>query len=265
MSTVAAVPSTETSPPPFGALLRAGLLGGAGAGVLGAVVSWLVVEVPIRGALAIEEAREAAEEHGAAGHAHEELFTRDTQVIGGMLAVVLAGVVLGLVFAVVFARLRPQLPGGTDFGRAVALALGGFVAVSLLPAIKYPANPPAVGDPDTVDTRTLYYVSFLAASIALAAVVFALRRQIAARWPASWASTATIVLTVAGYAVLLLLWPPSPDAIPGDVPAALIWQFRLSSLAELATLWLTLGVVTGLVLEQRSRTQEPGTQQSTGR
>jgi predicted cobalt transporter CbtA len=252
MSTAPAVPSTETTPPSFGTLLRAGLLGGAGAGLVGALVSWLVVEVPIRSALAIEEAREAAAEHGAAGHAHEELFTRNTQVIGGMLAVVLAGVVLGVVFAVVFARLRPELPGRTDFGRTLALALGGFVAVSLLPAIKYPANPPAVGDPDTVDTRTLYYISFLAASIALMAVVFALRQRMPARWPASWATTAGILLAVAGYAVLLLLWPPTPDAIPAEVPAALIWQFRLSSLAELAALWVTLGFVSGLVLERRT-------------
>lgn len=252
-----AVPSTPTASPSFGTLLRTGLLGGAVAGLVGALVSWSVVEVPIRQALAIEQAREAAQAaqgHGAmAGHAHEEMFSRATQVIGGMLAVVLAGVVLGVVFVVVFARLRPQLPGRTDFGRMLALASAGFVAVSLLPAIKYPANPPAVGDPDTVDTRTLYYVSFLAVSIALLSLVFALRQRMPARWPASWAVTASVLLTVLGYGVMLLAWPASPDSIPSDVPAALIWQFRLSSLAELAALWVTLGLVSGLVLERQVR------------
>lgn len=258
MSTAPAVPSAEATSPPFGALLRAGLVGGVSAGLVGALVSLLVVEAPIRSALAIEAAREAAAPGQADTHAHEELFSRNTQVVGGMLAAVLVGLVLGVVFAVVLAWLRPQLAGRTDYGRAVALALGGFVAVSLLPAVKYPANPPSVGDPDTIGTRTLYYVSFLAASIALAAVVLAVRRRLPARWPASWTATACTLLAVAGYAVLLLVWPASPDSIPADVPAALIWRFRLSSLAELGALWLTLGIVTGLVLERATtRTTRP--------
>ncbi|HEX2298585.1 MAG TPA: CbtA family protein, partial [Pseudonocardiaceae bacterium] len=147
------------------------------------------------------------------------------------------------------------LPGRTDFGRAVTLALAGFVAVSLLPGLKYPANPPAVGDPETVGTRTLYYLSFLVAAVVLTLVVLAVSRRAPAHCPASWTGTASVVLLVLGYALLGAVWPAGPDEIPADVPAGLIWQFRLSSLAELAAVWATLGLVTGLVLERRPATR----------
>ncbi|MGH3938589.1 MAG: CbtA family protein [Pseudonocardiaceae bacterium] len=242
------VGSSTAAAPPFAVVLRATLLGAAVAGLVAALMSWLLVEIPIRSALAIEAGR--PEEPGS-GHS-EELFDRSTQVIGGMLAAVLLALVLGVVFAVVFARLRPRLPGRTDFGRAVALALTGFVVVSLLPGIKYPANPPAVGDPATVDTRTLYYLSFLAAAILVTLAALALRHRLPAGWPPSWVTTGSALLGITGYALLIGFWPATPDGIPADVPAALIWQFRLSSLAELAALWVTLGIVTGLVLERRA-------------
>jgi predicted cobalt transporter CbtA len=254
MSTAAAVPQTEATGLSFAAVLRAALIGGAAAGLVGALVSWLLVQVPLRAALAIEESRE----HGSAApgqHHSAEMFDRSTQVVGGMLAALLAGLVLGVVFAVGFARLRPRLPGRTDFGRAVALALTGFVVLSVLPAIKYPANPPAVGDPGTIEARTFYYLSFLVAALVVTAAVFVLRRRLPARWPPSWTATGTILLAITGYALLVALWPASPDGIPADMPAGLIWQFRLSSLAELAALWLTLGTVAGLVLERREAYQ----------
>ena len=256
MSTFSAVPQAEAAAPPFSVVLRAALLGAAAAGLIGALLSWLLVEIPLRAALEIEHNRapEPGVGHGGAGHG-AEMFSRGTQVIGGMLAAVLVALVLGVVFAVAFAQLRPLLPGRTDFGRAVGLALAGFVAVSLLPGIKYPANPPAVGDPETVGTRTFYYLSFLIAAVVLALAVLALSRRLPAHWPASWTGTLSVVLVVTGYALLVAGWPAGPDQIPTDVPAGLIWQFRLSSLAELAAVWTTLGLVTGLVLERRPATR----------
>ncbi|MGQ0776496.1 MAG: CbtA family protein [Pseudonocardiales bacterium] len=247
MSSLTAGPRTAAAPS-FAVVLRATLLGAAAAGLVAALVSWLLVEIPIRSALAIEAGRPEEPGHGHS----EELFDRGTQVVGGMLAAVLVALVLGVVFAVVFARLRPRLPGRTDFGRVVALAMAGFVVISLLPGIKYPANPPAVGDPATVDTRTFYYLSFLVAAILVTLAALALRQRLPSGWPASWTTSVSLLLVITGYALLVGFWPASPDEIPADVPAALIWQFRLTSLAELAALWATLGLVTGLVLERRT-------------
>jgi predicted cobalt transporter CbtA len=34
------------------------------------------------------------------------------------------------------------------------------------------------------------------------------------------------------------------------VPASLLWDFRLASLAQLTVMWLTLGLVFGLLMER---------------
>lgn len=232
----------------FPAVLRACLAGGLSAGLVAALVSWLVVERPIRAALAVERSRPA--EPGA--HVHQELISRPVQVVGGMLAVVLAALAVAAVFAVVYAGLRNRLPGSTDFARSATLAVAGFLVVSLLPAIKYPANPPAVGNPETVGERTWYYLSFLAAALLAAAALWALRNRLPAAWPASWRASILTVLAVGVFGLLVALWPASPDPLPPDLPAGVIWQFRLSSLAELASLWATLGIIAGLLLERRA-------------
>jgi predicted cobalt transporter CbtA len=238
----------------FLAVLKRGLLAGAAAGVAAALVAWLMVERPIRAALAVEEARHAAE----AGDHHEELFSRPTQVVGGMVAAVVVAVAIGVVFAVVFAQTRHRLPASTDFGRAVLLATVGFIGVALLPALKYPANPPGVGDPETVTARTLYYFSFLGATLVVAYLAFRAREWLAARgWAAPQRSAVVALGSVVAVAVLFAVWPANPDPIPGDISAGLLWQFRVYSLVELATLWAVLGLAFGLLLEYGTAGQVP--------
>ena len=232
----------------FPAVLRACLAGGLAAGLVAALVSWLVVQRPIRAALGVERSRP----HEPGAHVHQELVSRPVQVVGGMLAAVLAALAVAAVFAVVYARLRSRLPGRTDFARSVTLAVAGFLVVSLLPAIKYPANPPAVGAPETVDERTWYYLSFLAAAVLAAAALWTLRNRLPGGWPASWRASTLTVLAVGVFGLLVALWPVSPDPLPPDLPAGLIWQFRLSSLAELASLWGALGITAGLLMEHRA-------------
>ena len=240
----------------FGSVLRRGVLAGVSAGVAAALVSLLVVEPVIRRALAIEDARSLhggqSARSGLLAHGGDEpLVSRAAQVVGGAVTSVLVGVAVGVVFAVVFARLRDRLPGRGDFGRAMVLAALGFAAVSLLPALKIPSNPPAVGDPATVGPRTALYAVVLLLGVAIALVVSALDRLLAARGtvPSTrWALD--VVATVVLVALVLALVPASPDAVPADVPAALLWDFRLASLAQLATMWLTLGLTFGLLLER---------------
>ena len=243
--------ATSLSPLTFGAVLRSGLFAGLASGVAAALVAWLVVERPIRSALAIEEARSHAAEGGA--HEHEELFSRPVQVIGGMLAAVVVAVSIAIIFAIVYAKVRHRLPAATDFGRAMLLAGVGFATISLLPGLKYPANPPGVGDPETVTSRTLYYVSFIGATMVVAYLAFVAREKLADRgWPIAYRSAAVAVGTIGALVLLALAWPANPDAIAADIPAALLWQFRLYSLIELATLWAVLGLAFGLLLTPRS-------------
>jgi predicted cobalt transporter CbtA len=241
----------------LGFLLRRGLAAGAAAGVVAAGVVWLVVEPVLRRALALEEPAMA---HG--GHHDEPLVSRGAQVVGGLLTTAVVGVLVGVVFAVVFARVRHRLSGGTDFGRSVLLAVLGFGVFSLLPAVKYPANPPGVGNSATVTERTLLYALSILMGLLVLTVVTMVHRALGGRRlrPAQVVGIDAVV-AAAGIVAVLALLPPTPDAIPADVPADLLWDFRLASLAQLASMWATLGLVFGLLLDARAEqaaVPEPG-------
>lgn len=249
----------------FGSVLRRGVAAGAAAGLASALVIWLFVEPVIRKALVIEDRRGASGGH-AGGHAGEsalftipaflpahggELVTRAQQVVGGAVTSLLVGIAFGVIFAVVYARSRHHLTGASDFWRSIGLAGIGFGAIALLPAIVIPANPPAVGDPATVTQRTWLYVLAVLLGIAIALAVPVLDRALLRRGCADstrWAVDvlATVLAVIAVVAVL----PGTPDAVPSDVTAALLWDFRVASLAQLAAMWLTLGTVFGLLMER---------------
>jgi predicted cobalt transporter CbtA len=236
----------------FSTLLRRGLAAGAAAGALTAAYLWLVVEPLIEKALVIEEAR-GGHSHASGDHTHEEaeLVSRGAQVVGGMATALVVAVLFGIVFAVVFAKARHRLPAATDHGRSVVLAALGFAVFVVFPALKLPANPPAVGDPDSVDRRTLVYLLMILLGLAIVLVAFTLDRALAAR-DLDPAHRSTLVVLVAALvaAVVLLVVPGSTDAVPDDVPAALLWEFRVASLGQLAVLWATLGLVFGVLVSR---------------
>jgi predicted cobalt transporter CbtA len=207
-----------------------------------------VTERAITPALAIEQARTAA----AGGQDHDqELFGRGTQLAGGFLGALLAGVLLAVVFAAVYAGVRHRLPGRTDFARVTLLAAIGFGVVALLPALKIPANPPAVGDPDTVGTRTAIYGAVLLCGIVAAMLVSALVGFLRSRGVGTAATTTAAVAAAAVMlALVLVLVPDSPDAIAADVPASVVWNFRLASLGQLTVLWTALGLAGGWLLDR---------------
>lgn len=231
----------------FGAVLRRGLLAGLAAGVAGSVAALLIVEPRIESALAVEQARAADE---AAGHGHDgELVSRAMQVVGGLVATVAVAVCLALIVAVVFAATRHLLPGRDDFRRVGILTGLGFVVVALLPAIRFPANPPGVGDPSTVNQRTGQYLSFIIAAAAVSWLALLVHRRLADRFRLEpYRAVVAAAVAVVGYAALLALWPATAVQVPADIPAALLWEFRLASLAQLATMWAALGVVFGLLM-----------------
>jgi len=213
-------------------LLKQGVLAGMAGGAALALVLRLIGEGPLGRAVALE------------GSGGDELFSRGTQQLGGMLASVLYGAALGALFTIAFARVRHRLRAPDDWRAAVAVAAAGFAAVFLLPFLKYPANPPTVGDPDTIGRRTaLYLVAVGWSLVATWAGWRAWRALVARNWPTHRAVPATIVIWVALASVGLLLLPSNTD--PVNAPATLIWQFRLSTLAGAATFWAVVGMTFG--------------------
>lgn len=235
--------------PGFGQICSRLVLAGLLAGCLAGVFSLVVTERAIAPGLELEETRAAA---GAAELDHtEQLFSRSEQLFGGFLGTVVAGIVVGLVFAVVFAAVRHRLPGRTDVARVSLLAAIGFGVFALLPALKIPANPPAVGDPDTVGTRTAIYGGVLVCGVVttmlVAALVSWLRERGVGEAATAFVATATTGLCLA---LILVLVPDNPDAIAADVPAAMLWDFRLASLGQSAVLWAGLGLIGGWLVDR---------------
>jgi predicted cobalt transporter CbtA len=226
-------------------------LAGLIAGLLAGGWLLLVTERAIRPALALEEARQATE---SGGHTHQDMFSRTTQQVGGLIGTVLAGVVLAVIFAAVYGLVRHRLPGRTDLARVTLLAAIGFGIVGLLPAIKIPANPPAVGDPATITTRTALYGGVLLCGVITAMLVAALISVLQERGAGTAAiAVAATVLTTALLALVIVFLPDSPDVIPADVPATVIWNFRLASLGQQVVLWITFGLAGGWLLDRAAR------------
>ena len=223
---------------PLRTLVGRGVLAGLAGGAAMGVFLLAVGEPAIRDALAIEAA-------GAHGEAVEETFSRGVQVAGGVTGALIFGVLLGAVFGVVYAAMRSRTsPGDSPFQRALRLGAVAYVAVVLVPALKYPANPPAVGDQDTIGQRTASYVTLLGASILITVVAWRLWHSLKARGVGDDGRLLRVLgLWVLGIGLVSVAWPASPDSV--SVPAQLIWRFRLASLGGAAALWATLAIVFG--------------------
>ncbi|HJV08445.1 MAG TPA: CbtA family protein [Acidimicrobiales bacterium] len=214
-------------------MLKQGVLAGMAGGAALALVLRLIGEGPIGRAVALE-----------GGGGHDELFSRGTQQIGGMVGAVLYGAALGAVFTLAYALVRHRLRTTDDWRASVALAAAGFAGVFLLPFLKYPANPPAVGDPDTIGRRTaLYLVAVGWSLVATWGGWRAWRALVAKGWPVAQAVPAALAVWVALAAIGLVALPANTD--PVDAPATLIWQFRLATVAGAATFWSVVGLVFG--------------------
>jgi predicted cobalt transporter CbtA len=226
--------------------LRLGAIAGAAGGVALALVLRLLGEKSIGDAIAIEKA------HAHGGTAPDELFSRGTQQLGGMAAAVIYGVAIGLVFAVVFAAVRHRLSTRNDWRRSTMLAAVGFATVFVVPFLKYPPNPPAVGDPDTITERTVLYVVLLAWSVIATWASWRTLRWLRARGVDEHTRGALTALTyVVLLAVAFVALPGTPDAV--TAPATLVWRFRLATLAGAAANWSVLGAVFGWLCLRAAR------------
>ncbi|MFF4578060.1 CbtA family protein [Streptomyces sp. NPDC001389] len=227
------------------ALLVRGMLAGLLAGVAAFLVAYLLGESKVDAAIAVEEAGEAAHDHVEAAPVSRALQATAGLGTGTLLYGIALGGIAALVFCFALGRIGRFGPRAT-----AALVSGGlFLTVGLVPFLKYPANPPAVGDPGTVVRRTTLYLLMIALSVLLASAALILGRRLAPRlgnWNASVVASLAFVAAIAvGYALL-----PAVNEVPEDFPAALIWQFRLASLAIQAAVWTTFGLVFGFLAER---------------
>jgi predicted cobalt transporter CbtA len=256
-ATCSASPATEPGMISARDFLVRGLLAGLFAGLVAFGVAYVVGEPSVNTAIAIEESagsgHDQIEEPAASDDSHSTEVPRSLQSTVGLLtATTVAGVTLGGLVGVISALALGRFGRLGVRGVSLSVAAIGFVSVSLVPFVAYPPNPPAVGDPDTIGTRTALFFIVLAISVIAAATAVLVGRKLAGRWGAWYATLSAIAgyLLVALTAVALL---PSYSEVPADFPATVLYQFRAASLITQLTLWATLGVVLGELLHRLQR------------
>ncbi len=230
-------------------LLVRGMLAGLLAGFLALGFAEVFGEPQVDRAITFEE-QEARINHESLG---PDLVSRDVQKSAG-LAVAVAiyatafGGLFALAYAVAYGRLGQLSPRAT----AALLAAGGFVAAVLAPFLKYPANPPSIGNPATIDRRTTLYFLMLGLSVLAAIGVVSLGRLLLPRigaWNAAVLAGAAFIVAIAVVQLAL----PTVNEVPAGFPATVLWRFRLASLGTQLVLWTAMGLVFGALTERSLR------------
>ena len=238
-------------------LIARGLLAGAIAAVLAFLFARLCAEAVIGRAIAFEDGRTDAENaHGVHEHG-VELFTRGVQAnIGLGFGVLIFGVAMGALFAVLFCVVYGRVRDVGPRPLSLLLAFAAFVAVYLVPFLKYPPNPPAVGQSDTIGGRTGWYLVMVLTSVVLTGAAVWLSGRLVTRfgtWNGRLLATAACLVAIVVVMELLPTVDETPQPLrdtagtiiyPG-FPADVLYEFRLLSLGTQLLLWATIGLVFG--------------------
>jgi hypothetical protein len=229
-----------------GKLLVRGMLAGVLAGLVTFGFARIAGEPRVDQAISFEEHAAAAR-----GEAPEpELVSRETQAgLGLLTGVVSYGAAFGGLFALTFAYAYGRAGKGGVRTLSAVIAVAAFVTLAVVPNLKYPANPPSVGNPETIGLRTGLYFLMIAVSIATLVLSLQVRRALLGRlgaWNASIAAGAVFVAVIAAVQIAL----PVIDEVPAAFPATLLWQFRIAALGMQAVMWTTIGLLFGTLAER---------------
>lgn len=222
---------------PFARVVLSAALAGLAAGLAVAIYHFVITEPIIEHAISIE-----AQLHPLENQA--PLVSRDAQRVGLFVASALYGVTWGLLLSVFYEGARRWLPGLNVWQRAAVLSAASYWSLALFPFLKYPANPPGIGDPATIGYRQGLYIAVLVLSLLGTALAFAAARGNRRRWP--WALLALVAFDVVAYVFL----PPNPDPI--SIPLDLLRDFQVRSFIGLGLFWAILGLLFALNLRRRA-------------
>jgi hypothetical protein len=273
-------------------LILRGLLAGAIGGLLAFLFARIFAEPQIQLAIDYEDGRHAAQEalDRAAGvaleHAHGDPFSRAVQGnVGIGVAMIFFGMAMGALFAVAYAiclgrtgRIRPR-------NLALLVAGAGFLGLYAVPFLKYPANPPAVGNDETIQLRSSFYLLMVACSVLFLILSVWLGRRLQARFGTWNATLIAAGVFIAATAIVMVLFPsfgelaanrdlhrttetPAPltDAngaivFPG-FPADVLYNFRLYSFGAQLVLWAAIGLVFAPLAERLLAPSAPRTDEA---
>jgi len=165
---------------------------------------------------------------------------RAWQKSGQVLAGVILGTSMGALFGIVFALSRNSLPGNNNVKKALVLAGLMWFTLYFIPFLKYPANPPTVGDAETVALRAILYASFIAMSGVAALIFYKLSKKF---------ENKKKFVALVGYAAFIsamfVIMPENPDKV--SAPTDLVEGFRSVSVIAVSTFWISVSLILGLL------------------
>lgn len=272
-------------------LIARGLLAGALAGLVAFCFARIFAEPAVNQAIAYESGRDAAQAalNRAAGLPVDaggpDLFSRAVQGnLGIGVGLIGFGAAMGAVYSVVYLLCLGRVGRVQPKTLALLVAGAGLAGLYLVPYLKYPANPPAIGHAETIKQRTALYLTMVVCSVAFIVAAVWLGRRLAPRfgtWNASllaalgFAVAIGIVMAIlpslgelsanvqayghhATETPLALTDPKGTIVYPG-FPADTLFSFRFYSVCNQVLLWATLGLAFGPMAE---RVLRPAMQQA---
>jgi predicted cobalt transporter CbtA len=214
------------------------LLAGAIAGTILGAINQVAVEPYIEHAIELEMQNTA--QSGQVIDSAEFASYRFWQKGGEIIAGTILGLSIGSLYGIVFAYTRGSISGTNNKKKALIVASIMWFVLFLMPALKYPPNPPAVGNPETIYYRQSLYVAFLAISGFSALGLAFLYRKVA------FSNTKNVIIPSAYAAIMAgayLAMPANPDPI--NAPIDLVIGFRIISAITISMFWALLGVIFG--------------------
>ena len=216
------------------------LLSGVIAGVILAGVNYFVAEPFIDQAIGIEVDNSIAS--GEVVDFDELSSYRVWQKEGTFAAGAFLGLTYGAILGIVYVISRKYLPSSDDRKKALILAAIMCLSLYVVPFIKYPANPPAVGDPETIGLRDSLYTSYQLASgliaLGVSIIMYKLQRI-------SYIKYVIPVIYLGLVASIYAIFPANPDEI--TAPMDLVNAFRAVTFGTMVMFYLVLGIIFGIM------------------
>ena len=228
------------------------LISGALAGTIHGVVNFAIVEPYLDQAIGIENQSlfASGEEENTAQFWAEHESYRIWQKSGQVLAGMILGIAMGSLFGIVYVLSRNSLPGKNDVSKSLILAGIMWIVIYLIPFLKYPANPPTVGDGETVVLRAILYISFILISGFGAFIFYKLSKKF---------QNNKKYLGLFGYVIFIVItffvMPENPDQI--TAPMNLVNEFRLMSILGVSSFWGSIGIILGVFWKKFGNTNIP--------
>jgi predicted cobalt transporter CbtA len=214
------------------------IISGAISGLILAGLNLIVVEPFIDKAIGFETAKHiAAGEHIDTGEQNTyRLWQKSSSLVAGSII----GMAYGSLLGIVYAFIHKFIPFSSDIKKTVFLSLIIYSVVFLMPFLKYPGNPPAVGNPATIYLRESLYLGFFAIStisaLCLGILYYKFRKV----------KHISIIVPLVYAAIIssaFIVFPPNSDKI--SLPMDLVYSFRIASASTQLVFWIVLGIIFG--------------------